>query len=43
VTDRPEEVNDHVRDVTRNDGTAQSPEEGDVGGDDDETEDDESP
>ena len=42
VTDRPEQVNGHVRSMTQNAGTAQSAEEGDVRGDDDEVEDYES-
>ena len=42
MVERTEEVNGHLRTMTQNAGTAQSTEEGDVGGDDDETEDDES-
>ena len=42
AADRAEEANGHSRATTQNAGTAQSAEEGDVGGDDDETEDDES-
>jgi hypothetical protein len=42
VAERTEEVNGHLRTMTQNAGAPESAEAGHVGGDDDETEDDES-